>query len=451
MNCLDLNNLVYREARLTEVPKLLLSFTRDFRGYRISNIKEIKPPAAGTVIIGWREDEEFQALPALIITPEGGKMQFFAFSLTTMSESVPITSMMRVIDWNELRSLQQLSNRKSRTHPHLLAALILGEVAAELPDSSQLAKLNISAIETACSYTLAQYVVVHGTWWHLSSALEKWEYSRRLLGAPSRKIGLGEIYRIWRITGDYSEGTKPQTASGIDLLLIDTMRAIGDQKPFLNYIAQLVGPHANVAALEIDLRTTIEERVVSLGRFAAEVSGSQIEPILGGFLIGIACSLLAPGETRHAELARRWGANFNTTVVWYFIISAIQCGNSTHFLWERNGIGLQCVARLKSQIEKFEPDCDVSLEELEVMKRNEGREFPIRQRYGSIIRVEIEPLIIASIRRTSINKLQMDLFEDRSQEMKSTALNEALLTLRRDMEKLEVLLGYKDPKRKKRA
>jgi len=451
MNCLDLNSLIYREARLTEIPKLLLSYTGGLRGYRISNTKEIKPPATGSVIIGWRENEEHQAIPALIITPEGGKMHFFAFSLTTMSEIAPITSMTRVIDWNELWSLQQLSSRKSCANSCLLAALVLGEVAAELPDSSQLAKLNFSAIETACSYTLAQYVSARGTWHYLVSALEKWEYSRRLLGAPSRKISLEEIYRIWRIVGEYSEATKSQSSSGIDFLLIDTLHAIGEKQPFLHYIEQLIGPHANVNALEIHSRATIEERVVTLGRFAAEVSGSQIEPIIGGFLVGVACALLSPGETRHAELARRWGAKFDTTVVWYFIISSIQEKASTRFLWERNGIGLQCVSRLTSQTEKFEPDCDVSLDELEVMKRNEGREFPIRQRYGSIIRVEIEPFVIASIRRTSVNKIQMDLFEDKLQEVKSNELNETVSALRRDMEKLEILLGFKDSKRRKRA
>ena len=456
------NDIHFLEIGLSEFSKII----GDEGGVPTANQlyfsgKNLREPKGEKIYAGWpASNRKNISLPDLLIVPTQLKGEFFAWSLSFIPQIAPLTSMMRVLDWEDWIELTSKSDQDISSDFAPIAALIFGETASDSIDSETLARINVSAFDSSCSAVLAQAFAQGSSWSFMMKTAERWNDVRSLVGMTKRSLPLSEVVRIWLILAlGYKKGSSSEPLPSEDDLIMweicHSLRRSGSMPAFL--LSRLIGRQVDQSEFIDEPRGDIETRIVRIERFARFLIGSKVDPFIGAFLLGSSASLIAPGQTRHLDYVRRWRDTFPCVVMWYTLCASLH--PKTTILTER---GYLCLRLGKKALERPAsldgPICDVAIDELRVMKRNEGAQFPIRLLSGGIMRVEILPSIIATVRSGSTEDRQQELFArqetERSKEiinpeLQAEALN-SIDSLRHELDRLQRMIASSDDRKNRR-
>jgi hypothetical protein len=462
MMSLIYNDIQFLEIGLAELSKII----GDEGGMPGSkqvyvNGKNLREPKGDKIYAGWpASNRKNLLLPDLLIVPTQLKGEFFAWSLSFIPQIAPLTSMVRVLDWQDWIELISKSDQDTSSEFAPIAALIFGETASDSINSETLARVNVAVFDSSCSAVLAQAFAQGGSWTFMVETADRWNDVRSLVGMPKRSLPLSEVVRIWLIvTLRYRKGSPSQPLPSEDDLLIweicHSLRRSGSMPAFL--LRRLIGLQVEQSEFIDEPRGDIESRILRIERFARFLMGLKIDPFIGAFLLGSSASLIAPGQTRHLDYVRRWRDAFPCVVMWYTLCASLHPKTTIltergYLCWRLGKKALECPVSLDG------PICDVAIDELRVMKKNEGAQFPIRLLSGGIMRVEIFPSIIATVRSGSVEDRQQELFArqetERSKEiinpeLQAEALN-SIDSLRHELDRLQKMISSNDRRNRRR-
>jgi hypothetical protein len=406
------NQLQFLELSVAEFSKFL-GEGRESRSSELvaARANLSKEPKQGNLYAGWTKTlKSGMSLPSVIVLPSRSKSDFFAWSLSFISQIAPLTSLIRVLEWSEWISLRERMQQSAPLNVNILAALIFGEVASETPDSNSLGRIPLTAFDSSCSATLAQAFILNCRISTILEAAERWSEIRSLVGMTQRSVPISDIIKIWFLVSHSFGRVKDLELSEDETLISDTFDFVTEKEAFpVSLVRRLVGTRFDELGFVPEAQGNLEERIVKVDRFARFLSSSKIDPFVGGFLLGCSASLIAPGRTTHLDYVRRWRDSFPSVVMWYVLASSVHPRSVIHS--ER---GYLCT-RIAGRIAEFRslssrPDCDVALDEFRVMRRNEGAQFSIRLSSSGSMRVEILPMIVAAVRPVASEDRQLDLF-----------------------------------------
>jgi len=369
-----------------------------------------QPPMGSDIYAYWARDRISPNLPSLIVVPEGKKEEFFAWSLSFIQNLTPITSFIWVLDWSEYIEVISLKSRNLSAIGASMAAAITGEVLT----NTSFYDRNIDSIplcEGTCGAAIAQALKIGYSPTSLKNLVGRWQYLVEASGR-SQKVSAMEILRIWNILLSLARNAGPSKLRDEDLVCFDICRSIQHEgniysEQWNNLVRSEVGDLRG--EFIFDLRAPKEKRIA---RFVELVSGvmATSNPRIGGLAIGLAASLISPGETVHWELVQRYATMFPLAPLWYQVCASLYPESCV--LVERNHFRTRLIESLLDSRELFSaPWWDVSLDEFEVMLRDQGELFHFRQ-LSPIFKVGLFPGVsVAAASPNSEREAQLDFFD----------------------------------------
>jgi len=338
----------------------------------------------------FRSSSGAEQLPFVVIPAESELDDFFATVATYYPSQSPLTAYMHVLG-KDLRkcfdpALPNITPDSSGLNRRQLARLgaCLGETAfAALGSSEAALNPSYSACKRSLGYALARTEALYPSF-EANVTLDRWKRLRHLTGLAVSQDAVGAVCVIHAAASDEN-------------LLLDEHALAPQLRAALE--SHVVEPHANNV-----LQQVLLECYPRLREILKVISG-PFDARLGGFLkavdeiqhssqgaetdslaVGYFCNQILPGSFAHGKVLVRLVEFFPSSLVWYGMF----CSTSPGFDPRHFGNGLfEKLGRDMSQPFSFalRPQCDLSLDELEVLMRSSMKPEvikPVQQKIASV-------------------------------------------------------------------
>jgi hypothetical protein len=329
-------------------------------------------------------------LPFVVIPAEFELDDFFATIATYYPSQTPLTAYVHVLG-------KDISDCFDPTQPNIipdchglnrpqLARLgaCLGETALAALSSSE-AALNpsYSACKRSLGYALARTIALYPSF-DANVILDRWERLRHLTGLGVSQDAVRAVCTIHAAAIDGNTHLHESAiASKLRAALVTHVAVSNANNELQN---ALIECYPRLSEIAMDNSVPFDARMGNFLRAVEEIQRSSQGAETDSLAVGYFCNRIQPGSFAHGKLLVRLIEFFPSVLVWYGMF----CSTSTSFDARHFGSGLfEKLGRDMSQPFSFvqRPQCDLSLDELEVLMRAPVRPEtvkPIQQKIASI-------------------------------------------------------------------
>ncbi len=381
--------------------KLLLDLIQSqdpFKTLRIEdniNIKSIDLLKEELLFVWGNIPDKGIFLPELIYVPQGQLRDFLAWASTYIVFFRPFTSFCRVIEWPQKIDNNNINNNSIIGFESSLIGIILGECLTHYINKD-IRKINPLAIKSTYSFAIGKGFSLntfYSTTNYLEERLLKMRY---LINYPKQVLRVMDIKQIWSVFSSLINNKNTQTT----LFNIDSLNGILNACNNINEYGQispetwsyLSNNYLKLNDFNIKMKDTIEERVIWSEKCISTLNDSNLDKRVISFLSAYIISQIAPGSIKYVNLLSPSLEKYPDIILWYGLCAGLY--PNSEVLYYNDGFGWR-ILRDIIETDNFyhRPNCDISLDELEVLidvdKPNKG----FFSEYQSYFTIEIAPMI----------------------------------------------------------
>lgn len=329
-------------------------------------------------------------LPFVVIPAESELDDFFATVATYHPSQSPLTAYVHVLgkDVKECFDPTQpniIPDGRGLNRPQLARlGACLGETAlAALGSSGSALNPSYSACKRSLGYALARTIALYPSF-DAKVALDRWERLRHLTGLAVSQDAVRAVCAIHAAAlGGNAHLYESALASKLRAALVTHVAVSHANNELQNILLEY---YPRLSEIAMDNSVPFDARMGSFLRAVEEIQRSSQGTETDCLAVGYFCNRILPGSFAHSKLLVRLVEFFPSVLVWYGMF----CSTSTDFDARHFGNGLfKKLGRDMSQPFSFaqRPQCDLSLDELEVLMRAPVRPEiikPIQQKIASI-------------------------------------------------------------------
>lgn len=315
------------------------------------------------VVIVWAGQPVLGTPPALIVTADGARHDFLAWTATFLPQFRPLTSHFRVVEHSELNhSSTPWRSTDDRVFRRTGIGLILTEFLSQ--DGGRRNKKDVVPVVnlfSGLSFVCLRELCV-GTGARLDELASRWARLRTVTRQRPRAITPSSLLAAVRVVA-HVEGHD----SSFSLTKVE--RAIVDAFSVWRQDAGARVELAGVPEFALARVTPDQTREVRLRRFEEAlrqmVQRSSGESELDAFAVGFMANSLDPGSLTYLELVTSYLAKWPSALIWYGVCAGMSDGSTVAS--ELSGVGLRAWREVvRPDYLLAVPTADLSLEELEV-------------------------------------------------------------------------------------
>lgn len=352
-------------------------------------------PKGENLLMIWADANEFQPrLPDMIVLPENqNKYEFLAWSLTYLAEFYPITAFSRILDWREYSEMAALMQTPNLG---ILENALVGAVLMEgLMRDRTSSKKNIPSITSclaASTFALSRSMALKLPHTAIHIVFKNWERLQRLTSAPRANNTESETWRIWQTIADSVQARKGGKVP--DGLIHD---AIGDMihrgHVRIEILRAILGDGVDFFQFDLSMKDSQEQRVSYLESLIARIPrGFAKMDLEAAFAIAYIASLIQPGSLNHFEILSRFTISNPAVLIWYGVCAGLHRVNEVQRVF--SALGMRIRKKLMEPHPFFwGPDCDISIDELEIILKSENQSSSMRNRVRDYRAIELMPLV----------------------------------------------------------
>ncbi len=355
------------------------------------------------VTLIWAEKpDESELLPNLIVTSSDQVLDFLAWASTYLESYRPFTALCRVIGGDSLNIL-----RRVRERPHLgsaqraCAALTMAEVLIHGRGRIDVNSLNILSCESTLSFCRARAIAL-GLEVPQNQLATRWDSARKITGQPQRRPTAEDIEPVWDalIQVALPKMAVDHRQNGLfKHIVTEACRELHATGQVSRMIVEDLAQGVIDCDSTLDaMNGTREERVVTFEHALRRFSGSRVRrSVEASFFCGYLASLLNPGSLLYVKLVTSYLAEFPTLLLWYALCAGLHPQNG--LLGEFGGLARRVLRDiLMPETLLSRPQCDVSLDELEVLSKSRTTIETIPTSGHRTAKVEIVPMVNTVVR-----------------------------------------------------
>lgn len=333
-------------------------------------------------------------LPHVVIPAAFDLDDFFATVATYYPSQSPLTAYVHILGKDLAKCFDPSqpdivpdSHSLSRSQVARLGAC-LGETAlAALNSVEGVLTPSYSACKRSLGYVLARTIALYPSF-NASLAIERWERLRRLTGLAVSQVAVRTVRSVHAAaesaTGYSVEGA---LAAPLQSALMTHIAESNARDALQSEIFECY-PSLSGIALEID--GPFDARMSVFLKVVEEVQRATRGAETDSFAVGYFCNRILPGSFAHSKVLTRLTEFFPSALIWYGMFCSTSQGfDASHF-----GSGLFAkLGRDISQPFSFaqRPQCDLSLDELDVLMRAAVRADAIKPIQQKIATVSLLP------------------------------------------------------------
>lgn len=329
-------------------------------------------------------------LPLVVIPEDSNMDDFFATVATYYPNQLPISAYVHVLGKDIKECLDPAepnifpdSRGLNRSQLALLGACFGETVFAALGSTEGALSPSYSACKRSLGYALARTVALYPSF-EASVTIERWERLRQLTGLSVSQFAMRAIREILAASLNGSKPWERSTlAPQLQSALVNHL-SVSDANDVIQNVLLECYPQLDRLAMKIngpfDARMGVFLRLVEeIQRFS---QGAETDSLAVGYF----CNMILPGSFAHGKVLARIVEFFPSSLIWYGMF----CSTSSQFDATHFGSGLFAkLTRDISQPFSFaqRPQCDLSLDELEVLMRVSIKSEaikPIQQKIASV-------------------------------------------------------------------
>lgn len=330
-------------------------------------------------------------LPFVVIPADSDLGDFFATGATYYVSQSPLTAYMHVLG-------KELKECFEATQPEIvpnngglscrqlaLLGACLGETTLAALGSNE-ASLNpsYSACKRSLGYAFARAAALYPRF-EANKILDRWIRLRRLTGLAISQSAVQSVCAIHAAASDKIEYLDQiPLPSQLKKALMSYVTTSDENNTLQDALLEC---YPRLKAIEVEFNSgPFDARMGSFSRAAEEIQRSSQGVEMDSVAVGYFCNKILPGSFAHGKVLTRLVEFFPSALVWYGMF----CSTSLNFDVRRFGNGLfEKLNRDISQPFSFaqRPQCDLSLDELEVLIRASVRSEiikPIQQKIASV-------------------------------------------------------------------
>ncbi|MDP2876034.1 MAG: hypothetical protein Q8O00_07605 [Holophaga sp.] len=329
-------------------------------------------------------------LPLVVIPGEFDLDDFFATVATYYPSQSPLTAHVYVLGKDVVKCFDSTQSNVvpdgrglNRSQTARLGAC-LGETAlAAINSVDGVLNPSYSTCKRSLSYTLARTVALYPSF-DANQAADRWDRLRRLTGLPVSQVAVRAVRIVHAAASNGS--ARPDEGVIAEQLrsALETHMAAPNAGDVLQHVILEHYPGLRGIVSEID--GPFDARMNVFMKAVEEIQRATRGSETDSLAVGYFCNRILPGSFAHGKVLTRLVEFFPSALVWYGAF----CSTSPSFDARNFGNGLFAkLGRDISQPFSFaqRPQCDLSLDELEVLMRAPVRTDaikPIQQRIAAV-------------------------------------------------------------------
>lgn len=345
------------------------------------------------------ENPEEGEFPAVVVLNRSEVTDFLAWTASYLLSYMPITSFLRVLDFDEFRELQKIT--KSVSLGRLTSAWIggvIGEALEEYYWPGRLKRLSTKTCANTKFFSVGRAKALGFSGGMTISVSQRFDYVKSLkaLGFTDSKddnrfnfIRDYALSVLLQLTSDPDTELK-STSKNWMLLALDSI--LNQRDGFARFTEKM---DAELRGLLNTLRTggTRESKFESFEKIVFRVKeGTFPDPAESAFILGYSGSLIAPGSFEYWKFLQDLSRSFPGSMIWYAVCAGLHPGSNV--LQFSSSLG----RKIKKELTFFEypiqaPRGDIYYSELKVTLGNRNKTNLWTSSNAGQLFVEIGPTI----------------------------------------------------------
>lgn len=329
-------------------------------------------------------------LPLVVMPAELDQDDFFATVATYYQSQSPLTAYIHVLGKDLAKCFNPTepdivpdSRSLNRGQVARLGAC-LGETAlVALSSAEGVVTPSYSACKRSLGYALARSVALYPSF-NADLVVERWVRLRRLTGLAVSQVAVRAVRSVHAAAGIATGESDDDTLAVPLRSALATYITESDARDPLQHVILQCYPGLSSIALGID--GPFDARMSVFLKVVEEIQRSTRGAETDSFAVGYFCNRILPGSFAHSKVLTRLVEFFPSALIWYGTF----CSTSPGFDTRHFGSGL--FAKLGRDITQpfsfaQRPQCDLSLDELEVLMRATVRADaikPIQQKIAAV-------------------------------------------------------------------
>lgn len=390
----------------------------DFRTAAPVQKNEIGPVGTGQVTALWAQRKSKGTdLPQVFVLPPGEKEDFFAWTWTYFPHLRPLSSVCRVLGFDEWSSVSDVSAVSYSELQAFHVGSVLCEAATYLGPRGREGLHSPSAYQRTLSYILCRASAL-GRAQEEESLADRWVECRRLTGHESLALSAETVLAVWATFSGRGAGV------GVDSRIIES----------IEQLRRGVGPRGLLTlglyeedAVEFREDNPKESRVKKFERIVELMlkTGGEGNAVQRDFVVAYAANLIDQGSLTYIGLLQDVIVEFPRCLMWYGLCAATSPGAAAR------KVESSLVRRLRYSLERpwtvFErPECDIAYDELLLVSKEPTKTEHLASWSRAFLVVELGPGITGAFGRQprtgADRSVQMDLMS-MDPEIRSIVMN----------------------------
>jgi hypothetical protein len=412
-------------------------------------VDDLEPPP-GYVTPRWRNEELMECEPPVLVVVHDPEINdFLAWAVTFLPALRPLTAFMRVIPWSIYSEVRTARPTTVGGISSILAGAILGEAMMNSTGRGFLETLPLTAFESTYTATVGRALLSGFRGSLMQRASDGWHSARRLTGQPLRRVVPEALRDVWSVIEGLADLPSSHSSRSFHLeTILDACKGIRAEGRIPSFVwRQLSSGGMLLSPYEEAMSASKEARVEAFEGAMERLRTGTPDPLLGGFVAGYLASLVSGGSIEHSQLVLPLQDRFPGVMLWYGVCAGMQ--PNSPLLMDYSGLGLRLVQGMSREETLLSPpNCDVSVEELEVLFRGDPRARGFRQANASFLRVEVAPTVSTVVKwplRSSsggqpANQIGLFAGEERHPTPEPERLRDLVFALRNSLSIAEALL-----------
>ena len=415
------------------------------------------PP--GTVGIGHIGDVS-NTQRRFIVIPGSDRREFFAWVNTYCSFATPLSQWCRVITQDELTQVETLHVPPSYGDVTAAwAGVVLGEAYLHVGTAQKLSHLSVTALQSCASFVAARAYGLWGAGKTRTSAIERYEAARALLGARSSGLDGTIVKSVWDVLELLSGGLLRGGGRLPDSIVLTAEACRDIQRtgfvgvPTVSQIVSDLGWPNTFSSFEksgVEDRLKIFDEAVENLR-QQEADRGKRQSGMSEFIVAYFAARLGGSGSAHVELIESLLDKHPMLALWYGMISALYRPS----VWgvEFGGLARVAIKELEYPL-RFDdpPRCDINYDELTALIEPSGDSNMVgfRGAMRRALNVEVELGVNGLVRIPEIGEEDGSTTDSRRILEELMQLRQSLRASTESVDRLESAFGLQGETRSKR-
>ncbi|MEL4177443.1 hypothetical protein [Roseateles sp. PN1] len=319
----------------------------------------------------YRNGYDRQQLPLVVVPSDSDFDEFFATVATYYSGQVPITAYMHVIGEELERFIDE--DRATPVFDDGSSTLLLSLIGASLGETT-LAALHggdnapvtsYSSCRRSLSYVMARTTALYPKL-EPRNVADRWQRLRRLTGLPVSQIAVEAVVTTHAIAVNSKNFDRQASLPKMLRSPLGKQLRGADRGEALRDI--LVDTYPRLTEAFTSMSGPFDSRMAAFLSGVREIQSLSHGPEVDSVAVAFLCNSILPGSFAHSKVLTRLVEFFPSALVWYGVFSA----TSSEFDVRNfgNGIAFKLMRDLAQPFSFSDrPQCDLSLDEFEVLAR----------------------------------------------------------------------------------